>query len=199
MEKVENIVGNDTEVVKKTTKTKTTKAKATAPKVVEKTVDDLRPSDRVAINNLCDWNINFVSEETGKDIVIPASVKNYKTLTLAEIDAQVKIGNIAFVGVDGFGSHAAIRIIDPLIREYVFQEAVDPVQLTEEAVIDMLALENMSDFNATLSELVVTSSEKRMIAIMCSDRTTHPNVNIDNVVSSKIGAIERLSGIKVDY
>lgn len=184
-----------TDVIK--TEKKTTRTKAT-PKKIEKTIDDLRPSDRVAINNLCDWNINFVSDETGKDIAIPAAVKNYKMLTLAEVDSQVKLGNIAFVGIDGFGAHAAIRILDPLVREYVFQEVVDPVQLTEDAVIEMLAIENRSEYESTLSELVVTDSEKRMIAIMCSDKATHPNVNIDDVVSYKIGAIERLSGIKID-
>jgi len=179
------------------TEKKTTRTKA-APKKVEKTIEDLKETDRVAIDNLCDWNINFKAEETGKDIVIPAAVKNYKMLTLTEVTAQVRVNNIAFAGIDGFGAHAAIRILDPLVREYVFQEVVDPVQLTEDAVIDMLAIENRSEYESTLSELVVTDSEKRMIAIMCSDNATHPNVNIDDVVSYKIGAIERLSGIKID-
>lgn len=185
----------DMEVEPKSTKRQ---KKTNTKKVVEKTVDDLRPSDRVAIDNLCDWNINFVSEETGKDIVIPQSVRNYKTLTLSEVDAQVKIGNIAFVGVDGLGSHAAIRIIDPIMREYVFQEVVDPIQLTEDAVVELLEIENRSQYEARLSELVVTNSEKKMIAIMCSDNETHPRVSLDNVVSYKIGSIERLTGTKLD-
>lgn len=168
------------------------KTKKTAPKKPTRTVDDLSVSERVAIDNLYDWDISFVSEETGKDILIAGGVKNYKRLTLAEIDAQVKTGNIAFCGIDDLGSHAAFRIIDPLIREYVFGEDISPIQLTEKAVRDLLNISGKKEFEEVLSSLVVTNSEKRMVVRTCE------KIGIDDVPSYKIAAIEKISGIKFE-
>lgn len=155
-----------------------------------KTLDDIRPSDRVSIDNLCDWEISFISEETNKDILIPGSVKNYRTLTVAEVDSQVKIGNVAFCGDDGFGAHAPIRINDSLIREYVFQEPVDPVQLTEENVKNLLAMQDKKKFMERLNELVVRESDKKMIVRLVE------RIGKDDVPSYQITAIEKISGIK---
>ena len=147
---------------------------------------------------MCDWGIGFKSEENGKDIRIEPHVRKYKRLTVAEVDAQVKIGNVAFCGTDNYGSHAAFQIVDPLIREYVFGEDINPVQLTDEAVNDLLHCNSKDEFKQKLSELAVTDSEKRMIAIICSDRKTHPAVNVDDAPSYMIAAIENLSGINID-
>lgn len=104
-------------------------------------------SDRVSIDNLCGWTIGFVSEENGKSIQIDPNIKDYKRLTLAEIDSQVKVGNVAFCGVDGLGSHAAFKINDPLVREYVFGEDISPVQLTVDAVNDLFASKSKKEFH----------------------------------------------------
>lgn len=77
IEKSENVV------------TKTTKAKTPRTKAKTRTVDNLSLSDRVSIDNLCGWTIGFVSEENGKSIQIDPNIKDYKRLTLAEIDSQV--------------------------------------------------------------------------------------------------------------
>ena len=193
----------ESKVTKSTEKgkvTKTTTRKKTAPKTAtkkERTVDDVMPNDRVEINNLCDWSISFVSEETGKEVTIEPHVRKYRRLTVAEIDSQVKVGNIAFCGTDGYGSHAAFQIVDPLIREYVFGEDINPVQLTDEAVQDLLETNSKEEFSDKLSSLAVTESEKRMIAVICADKDTHPGVNIDDAPSYMIAAIEKLSGVDI--
>jgi hypothetical protein len=190
-------------VILESQEVKPTKAKRTTKTEKIRTVDDISLSERASIDNLCDWAIGFVSEENGKSIRIEPLVKNYKRLTVAEIDAQVKINNVAFCGVDGFGSHAAFRINDPLVRESVFGEDINPVQLTEEAVANLLKSPTRGDFEDTLSLLVVTESEKRMIAIMCSDtpdangKRQFPLINIDDAPSYMIAEIEKLSGIKI--
>ena len=158
----------------------------------KKTVEDVKPSDRVSIDNLCDWVISFESFESNRGIDIPDGVKNYKNLTVAEVDSQVKTGNIGFVGTDGFGSHAPFRINDPVIREYVFGEVVDPVQLTEDAVRELLAIQNKQKFYNALESLVVTKAEKRMIVRLVE------RVGIDDVPAYQIAAIEKISGIKFD-
>lgn len=154
----------------------------------EKTIDDVKPTDRCSIDNLCDWSIGFASYEMGKDIMIPPSVKNYRNITVGEVDAQVKTGNVVFCGTDSFGAHAPIRINDPVVREYVFGESVNPVQLTEDEVKKLLAIQDKKKFNATLSKLVVRESEKRMIVRMVE------NLGVDDVPSYQIAAIEKVSG-----
>lgn len=189
----EKVIEKSANVVTKTTKAKTQRAKTKI-----RTVNDLSLSDRVSIDNLCAWTVGFVSEENGKTILMGSNIKNYKRLTLAEVDSQVKIGNIAFCGVDGLGSHAAFKINDPLVREYVFGEDISPVQLTVDAVNDLFASKSKKEFHDKLSSLVVTESEKKMIAIMCSDKDLYPSVNTDEVPSYMLAEIETVSGLNLD-
>lgn len=188
MEKVISAIKTD----ENTAEVKSPKTRNTTSKKPKRSVDNVSVSERVAIDNLCDWDVNFVSEETGKDILIAGGVKDFKRLTVAEVDAQVKTGNIAFCGVDDLGSHAIFRIIDPVIREYVFGEDISPVQLTEEAVRKLLDTPDRKEFAKLLSDLVVTNSEKRMIVRLCE------KIGVDDVPSFKIAAIEKISGIKFD-
>lgn len=185
IEKSENVV------------TKASKAKTSRSRAKIRTVDDLSFSDRVSIDNLCAWTIGFVSEENGKPIQIDPNIKDYKRLTLAEVDSQVKVGNIAFCGVDGLGSHAAFRINDPLVRESVFGEDISPVQLTVDAVNDLLTSKNKKEFYDKLSSLVVTESEKKMIAIMCSDKDLYPSIDTNEVPSYMLASIEAVSNTKI--
>ena len=189
----EKVIEKSANVVTKTTKAKTQRAKTKI-----RTVNDLSLSDRVSIDNLCAWTVGFVSEENGKTILMGSNIKNYKRLTLAEVDSQVKIGNIAFCGVDGLGSHAAFKINDPLVREYVFGEDISPVQLTVDAVNDLFASKSKKEFHDKLSSLVVTESEMKMIAIMCSDKDLYPSVNTDEVPSYMLAEIEAVSGLNLD-
>lgn len=194
MEK-DNVVA-DPITEKKTARTRKTTTKA----VKTRTVDDLKPADRVEVRNLRAWELSFIPrdgnvEQVTKGIIINPSQKTM--FKLSEIEDQVNNGNELFCGVDGLGGHASLQIVDPLVREYVFGEPTNPIQLTSEAVNELLAIESKSLFNQRLSELVVTNSEKRMIAIMCTNHALYPDVNIDDVPSYKLAAIERISGIKL--
>ena len=175
----------DSEVVAKPTTKRTT----SKPK---RMVSDVMLNERVAIDNLYNWSIGFRASESERDILISPGVKNFKQLTVAEVDAQVKLGNVVFCGIDNYGSHAAFRITDPVIREYVFGEDIDPIQLTEERVKKLFALNDKKSFEKSLKELVVTDSEKRMIMII-SER-----IGIEDVESFKLAAIEKISGMKFD-
>lgn len=176
----------------KETAVEATRQSAKKKTPINKTVEDIMPSDRVSIDNLCDWDIGFAGIETNRDITIAGGVKNFRSLTVAEVDAQVKTGNVAFCGEDGFGRHASIRINDPLIREYVFQEAVDPLQLTEENVRKLLSIQDKKKFHQALSDLVVKNHEKKMITRLVE------RIGRDDMPSYQIVAIEKLSGIKFE-
>ncbi len=179
----------DTTKKDETVVTKTTKRTTSKPK---RTIDDVSLNERVAFDNLYGWSLGFRASESERDILIAPYVKNFKQLTVAEVDAQVKLGNVAFCGQDGYGSHAPLRILDPVIREYVFGEDINPIQLTEEKVKELFAIDNKKEFEKKLSELVVTDSEKRMIVILAE------KIGIEDVVSFKLAAIEKVSGIKFD-
>lgn len=185
MNKTTNVEKETTASVEATTpKRATTSAKA--EKV--KTIDDVKISDRVSIDNLFSWNICFQSSESNRGIIISPDVKDFKQLTVAEVDSQVKLHNVAFCGTDGFGAHAAFRIKDPLIREYVFGADTNPIQLTEDSVRDLLNTKNRNEFTRKLEELVVTRSEKKMIISVAK------RIGVDDVESYKTAAIENISG-----
>lgn len=196
MEK-ENVTVDESTLEKKTTRSRKTSTK------VEKTrtIDDLKPSDRVEVRNLRAWELSFVpkdgnAEQVTKGILInPNSKTMFK---LSEIEDQVNNRNELFCGLDGLGSHASLQIVDPLVREYVFGEPTDPVLLTVDTVNELLAIESKKEFEKRLSELVVTNSEKRMIAVMCSNREMYPMVNVDDAPYSKLVAIEKITGIKLN-
>ena len=194
MEK-DNIV-TENATPKKSTRTN----RATTKAVKERTLDDLKPSDRVEVKNLRAWELSFIPrdgnvEQVTKGILInPMQKTKFK---LSEIEDQVNNGNELFCGIDNLGGHASLQIVDPLVREYVFGEPVNPVQLTVDAVNELLALDSKTLFMERLSELVVTNSEKRMIAIMCSNDGMFPDVNTDDAPSYKLAAIESISGIKL--
>ncbi len=188
-------------VVENITEKKTIKPKrATAKAVKTRTVDDLKPSDRVEVRNLRAWELSFIprdgnAEQVTKGILI---YPNQKTMyKLSEVEDQVNNGNELFCGIDGLGGHASLQIVDPLVREYVFGEPTNPTQLTVDAVNELLVLESKAAFDKRLSELVVTNSEKRMIAIMCTNDGLFPEINTDYVPSYKLAAIEKISGIKL--
>lgn len=194
MEKDNVIVENSAE--KKTVKPKRSTTKA----VKTRTIDDLKPSDRVEVRNLRAWELSFIprdgnAEQVTKGILINPNQKSM--FKLSEVEDQVNNGNELFCGIDGLGGHASLQIVDPLVREYVFGESTNPTQLTVDAVNELLALETKAAFDKRLSELVVTNSEKRMIAIMCTNDGLFPEVNTDYVPSYKLAAIEKISGIKL--
>ena len=190
----------DNLIVEETTEKKTTRAKR-AKVVKEKTVDDLKPSDRVEVRNLRAWEVSFIprdgnAEQVTKGIII---APNSKTMfKLSEVEDQVNNGNELFCGLDGLGSHASLQIVDPIVREYVFGEPTNPVQLTVDAVSELLSLENRSEFENRLSELVATNSDQRMIAVMCSNKDMYPSINTDDAPSYMFSAIEKISGIKLN-
>lgn len=160
-------------------------------------VRKINPNDRAAIDNLNSWSLHFRGIESQRDIEIPPGVKNWKRLTAAEIDAQVKSGNGFFCGTDGMGANASIKILDDNVRRYVFsiesEEADGGQQVLDlNAVKDLLAISPKEAFEARLAQLVVTEAEKKRIGALAKE------AGIENAASYKVSAIEKISGIPLD-
>lgn len=162
---------------------------------VKKPKREFKDTDRVLISNNRNWNLDFVSIEHDKmDITIPAAVKHWKKLTVAEVQGQIQMENTFFVGIDGRGNNAAIEIEDKEMRDYLFHlegdEGDDMIVLNVESVRNLLAIENKAEYEKRLKELVVTESDKKMIVPLAFE------AGIDNVASYKITMIEKMSGFK---
>lgn len=151
-------------------------------------------TDRVPITNLNNWELNFISTETEKDIVIPARANKIRKLTVAEIDGQVQSGNVYFVGVDGMGNNACIKIEDEDVFRYVFRldddEPVNVRILDLDSVKNLLNIADKREYERELESLVVTNSDKKMIVSLVQQ------AGIENVESYKKTAIENLIGYK---
>lgn len=195
---------------KKTTKTTNNEANINDTKIIDnvenvhetediveakKPKREFKDTDRVLISNNRNWNLDFVSIEHDKmDITIPAAVKHWKKLTVAEVQGQIQMENTFFVGIDGRGNNAAIEIEDKEMRDYLFHlegdEGDDMIVLNVESVRNLLAIENKAEYEKRLKELVVTESDKKMIVPLAFE------AGIDNVASYKITMIEKMSGFK---
>lgn len=154
-------------------------------------------TDRVSIDNLRNWNLDFRATEANKDISIPASVKGYKQLTVAEIDGQVKMGNLFFVGKDGLGNNADIKINDDAVVKFVFgdgndEEVPGSTLLTVESMKSLLKVSPKAKFEDELAKLVSTEAEKKTVIEIAKE------AGIEDVEGYKKTAIEKISGYKFE-
>lgn len=153
---------------------------------------EIKDTDRVVISNNRNWDLHFVSTETGRDIKIPASVKNWKKLTVAEVEGQIQTDNTFFIGSDGIGNNAAIEIVDKEVRDYLFHfegnEGDNAIILNLDSVKKLLAIEDKSEFEDYLNKLVVSESDKKMIAPLAIE------AGLDDVSSYKVERIKKVSG-----
>lgn len=155
---------------------------------------EVKITDRVSIDNLVNWDLYFIGIESPRDITIPASVKNYKQLTVAEVDSQIKAGNGFFSGIDSQGNNAYIKINDVNVRNYIFGTEVEgedatPQLLTLDAVKELLAVTPRANFEEELKKLVVTEAEKKMIVPLAKE------AGIDEVEQYKAVTIEKYTGL----
>lgn len=159
-------------------------------------MSEIKLTDRVSIDNLVGWNLDFISSEANRDITIPSNVKGFKQLSVAEVDGQVKLGNKFFCGVDGFGNNAYIKINDKDVKDFVFgtnsSESAEEILLTLDNVKKLLSTSPKATFEKELAKLVVTEAEKKMIVSLAKE------AGIEEVEGYKKTSIEKLSGYMFD-
>jgi hypothetical protein len=159
-------------------------------------LEELNLNDWAAIENLNSWDIHFRAVVNPRDVVIPALAKNWKMLTVAEVDAQVKSGNPSFCGKEGNGNHASIKIVDPKVRKYVFSIADN--EKDEQSILDLDAIKKLlattpeSAFKKALEKAVVSEAEKRRLVTLAKD------AGIEKAEVYKLRAIEKLTGVKIE-
>ena len=150
-------------------------------------------TDKVLINNLCDWPLHTRRLNGVGDITIPARVKNFAQLDVAEVQMHIQLNDPLFVGTDADhpGDHARLYIVDDEIRKQLFGYEADGeedvIHLTAEAVKKLLAVRKRDDFKKQLEALVKTDAEKKMIVRIAKENGG------DEVASWKMEAINNLA------
>ena len=166
----------------------------------------------VEIENLMPWSVGFPAYVTlsnlsggfcvsgGKHIYLEDSdsekyLKGTFKMTVEELREQINGGNRGFVGTDGHGKHACMRINDLELYRYIFNlpDAKElPVQLTQEAISELLDIDEPKKFKEELKNLVHTDSEKKAFAYFV---WKHPKIN--EVPYSMIKAMEDYTGFDI--
>lgn len=149
-------------------------------------------TDKVLIDNLCSWPLYFRRLNGIGDIRIPAKVKGFAMLDVAEVQMQIQSGNRMFVGSDPLrpGDHARLYIQNEAQRKALFglDEAADDVLVVNaESVRELLAIRKKEEFNARLAALVKNDAEKKMIAQIAKENGG------DDVAAWKMDAINKLA------
>ena len=133
-------------------------------------VKEFQRKDRVKVDNCYAWDISFHSGVTREDITIPAGAKGYALLTVDQVEEEILRQNFFFIGTDGFGDHAGLKICDPEMYKYLFRKDDETRHISKEALMDVLKLSNRQKLeDVVVRELIRTTSEARMCLYYMSD------------------------------
>lgn len=157
------------------------------------------PYKRVRLTNICPFPLHFRSViAEGKDIKIPAGAKNWEMLTMEEVRGQVSNGNVFFVGTNGMGDHARVKIEDEGVRAYMFNIEVEPgvgvpaQELMDEATIrELLAITPQKAFEEALEKAPLTNSDKKALVAYVAQHAS------GDLQAYKIKAINALLNVEI--
>jgi hypothetical protein len=146
-------------------------------------------TDKVYLDNLCDWPLYFRRLNGIGDIAIPAKAKNFTGVDVAEAQMQIQSGNHMFIGTDGMGGHARIRIVDDEQRKALlgYDDGGDAIALTADSLRELFAVKRKDAFQQQLEALVTTNAEKRMVQRLAKE------AGGDDAASWKMDAINALA------
>lgn len=153
-----------------------------------------KEDSRVEFKNLCPWDVGFYvyNDRTGTDFDILISGDEVcKKLTYGQIENEIFKNNIAFVGLDGVGGHAAFRITDDTAYKKLFGVDKRSPQLTEDVIKKIFGESDRKKFREMLEEYVVTQGEKRIMSVYFSTK-----IKPDDVSSFIVSDLERHLGVK---
>lgn len=132
-------------------------------------VKEFSRHDRVRINNCYGWDISFYSDVARRDITIPAFATGYSLLTLDQTEEELLKQNVFFVGTDGLGDHAGLKICDPEMYAYLFRCEDHTNHVSKESIIELLKLSSKSKYTEAMEEAIKTASEARMCLYYMND------------------------------
>ncbi len=97
---------------------------------------EFSPDTKITVRNLYPWPVSFqvfnVYTNKLEDVIIEGS-QVYKRLSFQQIEDEIFKDNIAFVGVNGSGNHAMLRVEDDDAFKALFDVDKRSFQLSDEA------------------------------------------------------------------
>lgn len=150
-------------------------------------------TDKVLINNLCNWPLHFKRLNGMGDIRVPANAKNFALLDVSEVQMQIQMGNNLFIGNGGEqqGDHARLYIVNDEQRRALLGLDTSPNEdvtvVNAESVTALLAIRTKKEFKERLEALVKTDAEKKMVVKLAKD------AGGDEVAAWKMEAISALA------
>ena len=135
----------------------------TKPIIKESTTENVLYMDSyTSLKNLCDWDIYFALTQGGDK-----TIKAKGTLDILNRDIVSLCNNndIFFVGEDGQGSHARIKIMNPQLRSHVGFENEDRKQvlLDDEKLEEIFSSKTKKQFEDAIHENIVAYHEKDIV------------------------------------
>lgn len=132
-------------------------------------VKEFSRHDRVRINNCYGWDISFYSDVARRDITIPAFATGYSLLTVDQTEEELLKQNVFFVGIDGLGDHAGLKICDPEMYAYLFRCEDHTHHVSKESIVELLKLSSKAKYTEAMEETIKTASEARMCLYYMND------------------------------
>lgn len=132
-------------------------------------IKEFQRNDRVKVDNCYAWDIGFRSSVTREDITIPAGAKGYALLTVDQVEEEIMRQNAFFVGTDGLGDHAGLKICDPDMYAYLFRCEDHTYHIRKESIVELLKLSSKSKYTEAMEEAIKTASEARMCLYYMND------------------------------
>lgn len=132
-------------------------------------VKEFSRHDRVRINNCYGWDISFYSDVARRDITIPAFATGYSLLTVDQTEEELLKQNVFFVGLDGLGDHAGLKICDPDMYKYLFRCEDHTRHISKESIVELLKLSSKAKYTEAMEETIKTASEARMCLYYMND------------------------------
>lgn len=136
---------------------------------MENNIKEFQRNDRVRIDNCYAWDIAFHSDVARRDIMIPGGAKGYALITLDMAEEEILKQNAFFVGTDGLGDHAGLKICDPDMYAYLFRCEDHTHHISKESIVELLKLSSKSKYTEAMEEAIKTASEARMCLYFMAD------------------------------
>ncbi|MCI3196936.1 hypothetical protein GXP75_14875 [Bacillus sp. HU-1818] len=147
---------------------------------------------KIAIKNLCSWDLYFKKIDSHGDFRLPAN--GTRQITVGEVQSQVYDNVKMFVGTDGQGSHAKIYIDDKETRVHLGFETDEKGSeqnvITSERIKQILCYKTQKSFEENVSKEIHLDSEKAQLFEVAKKEKVNDY--------KKIKFIEEYTGFKFD-
>lgn len=121
--------------------------------------------DKAVFKNIFPWAVGFDKINSIGDVLVDA-YEIVRRVNVEEVQSQIDSQNFGFVGVDGYGLHAAFQFTDLGLYNFLFGTNAEklPEYLTEEDIIDLLKNDNREEYEAILDKLILSKGDARFVA-----------------------------------